>query len=107
MPAALIARLPEEPYRTTVPFVRDLRDTCETPTNGYAMPPGRPLERRSFTMMSVRSRPCLPKVNSFGYFGRCHRSASDSISYSDSGLVLGGLSRLNLHYRHFITVNKL
>jgi len=27
MPAALIARPPEEPYRTTVPFVRDLRDT--------------------------------------------------------------------------------
>jgi len=27
MPAALIARPPEEPHRTTVPFVRDLRDT--------------------------------------------------------------------------------
>ena len=27
MPAALIARLPEEPHCTTVPFVRDLRDT--------------------------------------------------------------------------------
>jgi len=26
-PAALIARPPEEPHRTTVPFVRDLRDT--------------------------------------------------------------------------------
>ena len=26
MPAALIARPPEEPHRTTVPFVRDLRD---------------------------------------------------------------------------------
>ena len=25
MPAALIARPPEEPHRTTVPFVRDLR----------------------------------------------------------------------------------
>jgi len=27
MPAALIARPPEEPHRTTVPFVRDLKDT--------------------------------------------------------------------------------
>jgi len=27
MPAALIARPPEKPHRTTVPFVRDLRDT--------------------------------------------------------------------------------
>jgi len=27
MPAALIDRPPEEPHRTTVPFVRDLRDT--------------------------------------------------------------------------------
>jgi len=27
LPAALIARPPEEPHRTTVPFVRDLRDT--------------------------------------------------------------------------------
>jgi len=27
LPAAVIARPPEEPHRTTVPFVRDLRDT--------------------------------------------------------------------------------
>ena len=94
MPAALIDR----PQRShTVPRCR-LSATCAIPISGCEMPLDRRPGRRKCIMMSVRNRPCLPKANLFGCFGRDHRSARNSASSSDSGLDLGASNRLSRHW---------
>jgi len=47
MPAALIARPPEEPYATSVPFVCNLRDTLATPIVEFGMRLSHRRERRN------------------------------------------------------------
>jgi len=67
-PAALIARPPEEPHRTTVPFVHDLINAC-------VMLVSRQREHRKHTMMIGRDKRSSPKASSCGYSGHGHRFA--------------------------------
>jgi len=60
LPANLIARPPEEPLRTTVPFVRDLRDAL---MKRSARQPDQLRIRRNATTTSGQNKPCSTKGN--------------------------------------------
>jgi len=98
MPAALIARPPEEPQRTTVRVCAICETLLDTPTSGYEMPPDRRLGHRSCIMMSVRSKPRSPRVNLFGCFGHGHWSGRSFVNYSVFELVLGASNLLSRHW---------
>ena len=55
MPAALIARPPEEPYKTSVPFVNNLRDTLRDAHRRDVMRPNRLRARRNRITMNART----------------------------------------------------
>jgi len=99
MPAALIARPPEEPYTTSVPFVNNLRDTLRdahrrvrNATKSSAR------KRKSRTMTNVHTLYLSMLANLFGYTGQGHRFGNVFVSYIAYGPDRGASKRLSHHW---------
>jgi len=89
MPAALIARPPEEPHSTRVPFVSNLRDALLDAHRRVRTLRNRLLEGRNHITTNVLVSRRLTLVNTCGCFGRGLRFGSAFESCNGSGPGLG------------------
>jgi len=103
LPTSLVAKSPDEPVTSSVPFVVDLRDALKTRMIGFEEQRNEQQEFRENAMTKNHGKPNSVKVKWFGYFGLNHPFGNVSRNFAYYGRDPGKSKNfIDLKIRHII-----